>query len=202
MTPAQLGTALRARPRQILNLPGYAESAVLALLIAHESDAGDDAHVEDARLVFTVRRADLRQHAGQISFPGGRRDPGDADLAETALRETEEELGIARERVQVLGLLDDVPTPSHYVITPVVGLARAPLPFEPHDGEVAAVFEVSLHMLADPARYHDAGRRTWEGVEYVLHEYQIDAHRVWGATARMVYQLLELTRRTDQTSRG
>jgi 8-oxo-dGTP pyrophosphatase MutT (NUDIX family) len=171
---------------------------VLALLIAPEP--GDEVHevhevheIRDAQLVFTVRRADLRQHAGQISFPGGRRDPGDADLAETALRETEEELGVARQRVQVLGLLDDVPTPSRYVITPVVGLARGPVPFSPHNGEVAAVFEASLRTLAEPARYHDAGRRAWEGVEYVLHEYQVGPHRVWGATARMVHQLLELT---------
>ena len=152
MSAVALAAALGERPRQTVTIPGFAESAVLALLIADDEDA-----LAHARLVFTVRRDDLRTHAGQTSFPGGRRDPGDADLVATALREAEEELGVPRDRVRVLGLLDDVPTPSQFVITPVVGIAKSPLVLAPHLGEVAEVFDCSLAELADPSRYRSDG---------------------------------------------
>jgi 8-oxo-dGTP pyrophosphatase MutT (NUDIX family) len=187
MTPDELAATLVVRPRTALALPGFAESAVLALLI------GEVDRIDDARLVFTVRRADLRRHAGQISFPGGRRDPEDRDLEITALRETEEELGVARDRVRLLGMLDDVPVPTRYVITPVVGITASPCALTPQDAEVAVVFDAPLATLRDPAIYRNAGTRTWEGIEYALHEYRVGAHKIWGATARMVHQLLQLT---------
>ncbi len=183
MIPAKLAASLRGYPRQTLSLPGFAESAVLVPIVV------DD---HGARLLFTVRRPDLRTHAGQISFPGGKRDPADTNLSTTALREMEEELGIPRAQVEVLGLLDDVPTPSSYVITPVVGLVTGPLQIVAQASEVAETFTASVAALRDPAVYHADGERTWRDVTYVMHEYRVDGRRIWGATARMVHQLLAL----------
>ena len=144
------------------------------------------------RLVFTVRHAHLRTHAGQISFPGGKREAHDVDLASTALREAEEEIGLPRTRVEVLGLLDDVPTPSRYVITPVVGIVHGPLELAPQESEVGEIFDCTLGALAAPGVYRDGGVTQWDSVEYVMHEYVVGEHRIWGATARMVHQLLSL----------
>jgi 8-oxo-dGTP pyrophosphatase MutT (NUDIX family) len=188
MSPPLLRAALEARPRLRLAFSGFAESAVLVLLLVDD----DAPTLSSARLLFTVRDEALRTHAGQISFPGGRRERDDPDLAITALREAEEELGIARGRVEVLGFLDDVPTPSSYIITPVVGLVRGALALSPQAGEVAAVFECTIAQLRAPGCYVANGTRTWAGVEYVMHEYHANGRRVWGATARMVHQLLEL----------
>ncbi len=142
------------------------------------------------RLIFTVRRADLSTHAGQISFPGGKRDSLDVDAAGTAIRETSEELGIEPGAVEVLGLLDDVPTPTGFVITPVVARVDGPVELHPSSDEVALVFCSPLDELRRPDRYRHAGERTFLGVTYVMHEYQFEEHRIWGATARIVHQLL------------
>jgi 8-oxo-dGTP pyrophosphatase MutT (NUDIX family) len=185
VTSAELASRLARRPGLRIRLPGFTESAVLLPLVIESEEA-----VERARMVFTERRADLRTHAGQIAFPGGRRDPEDADLVSTALREAEEEIGLSRQRLEVLGTLDDVPTPTGFVITPVVGLVRGTVELAPHAGEVAAVFECSLDELMNPSVYRDEGVRSWEGIEYSMHEYKVCQRRIWGATARMVHQLL------------
>ena len=184
MIPPDLAARLARYSRETLSLPGFAESAVLVPIVI----AGDV-----ASLLFTVRRSDLRTHAGQVSFPGGKRDPSDVDLITTALRETEEELGIPRARVEVLGTLDDVPTPSSFVITPIVGILRGAITVMPQPTEVAETFSCSLTDLADPVNYRDGGTRTWQDVSYTMHEYLIGGRRIWGATARMVHQLLALS---------
>src|SRR5262245_41645957 len=128
---ARLKERLAARSRQPMQLFGFRESAVLVPIL---SEPG----CEDS-LVFTVRRDDLPTHAGQISFPGGKRDPNDADAASTAIRETTEELGIEPAAIQVLGLLDDIPTPTGFVITPVVARLEGPVELHPSAHEVAEV---------------------------------------------------------------
>jgi len=185
---ADLATALKRRPRAKVSIPEYREAAVLIPLMVHDGLMA----LEDARVVFTVRRADLRTHAGQISFPGGGRDPDDADLVATALREAEEEIGVPAARVSPLGMLDDVPTvPSRYVITPVVGLVHGPIELVPRAAEVAAIFDCSLSELANPAIYSEGTPVVYLGRERTMHEYRIAEHRVWGATARVVWQLLD-----------
>jgi 8-oxo-dGTP pyrophosphatase MutT (NUDIX family) len=179
-----LRTELATRTRERVLLEGFRESAVLVPIVVEPG--------MPERVLFTVRRAELPTHGGQISFPGGKRDPDDADAAATAIREAAEELGIAPANVDVLGLLDDVPTPTRFVITPVVARVRGPLALKPSVDEVAAVFACELAELAKPERYANGGTRTFLGVSYTMHEYRWEQHRIWGATARMVHQLLGL----------
>ncbi|HZS41202.1 MAG TPA: CoA pyrophosphatase [Polyangia bacterium] len=179
-----LAARLRARPRLHVALDGFRDSAVLVPIVV-EPGAPD-------RLLFTVRRADLTNHAGQISFPGGKRDPGDLDAQATAIREAAEELAIEPAAVEVLGLLDDVPTPSRFVITPVVARLRGPLELTPSAEEVAQVFAAPLDELGAPGCYTDGGVRSFLGITYAMHEYRWQSHVIWGATARMVHQLLAM----------
>ena len=186
--PYALAAALRARlhrrQRLAVRLDGYRESAVLVPILVEEE--------VPPRLVFIERLARMRAHAGQVAFPGGARDPGDADLVATALREADEELAIPAQSVDVLGVLDDVPTPTGYVITPVVGLVRGPVALVPSPDEVAALFFAEVDLLRDPARYRSTGEREFLGIRYAMHEYHWERWRIWGATARMVTQLFEL----------
>lgn len=183
---ALLRRRLEARPRLQVALDGFAPAAVLVPIVI-EPGAPD-------RLLFTERRHDLSTHAGQIAFPGGKQEAGDADAPATAVRETVEELGIEPAAVEVLGLLDDVPTPTRFVITPVVARLRGPLALAPNAAEVASVFSAEVSELADPQRYTANGTRSFMGVTYEMHEYRWEPHRIWGATARMVHQLMALLR--------
>jgi len=182
--PELLRARLAARSRMRVTLDGFAPAAVLVPIV---SEPG-----QPDRLLFTERRHDLSTHAGQIAFPGGKQDACDADHAACAVRETTEELGIEPAAIEVLGLLDDVPTPTRFVITPVVARLRGPLQLRPNPAEVASVFSAEMASLADPARYTANGTRTFLGITYEMHEYRWEPHRIWGATARMVYQLMTL----------
>ena len=182
----ELRAKLAARPRARVEIQGFAPAAVLVPIVTEPG--------QPDRLLFTERRHDLSTHAGQIAFPGGKQDPEDADAAACAVRETTEELGIEPAAVEVLGLLDDVPTPTRFVITPVVARLRGPLTMVPNPAEVASVFAAEVAALADPSRYIANGTRTFLGITYEMHEYRWEPHRIWGATARMVYQLMLLMR--------
>ena len=149
---------------------------------------------EGPRLLLTQRTPHLNDHAGQISFPGGRVDPGDASREDTALRETEEEVGLPRSAVSVLGRLPDYAIPSGFRITPVVGWIEPPVTFAPDPFEVAEVFEVPLAHFLDPAnhqRHSDEanGRRR----NYYAMPYQ--QRYIWGATAGMLYSLYQVLTR-------
>jgi 8-oxo-dGTP pyrophosphatase MutT (NUDIX family) len=180
---AALAKKLRSRPRQRWQQDGYRESAVLVPLVL--SAAG---HSPD--VLYIVRTASLPTHAGQVAFPGGKREPSDHTLDVTALRETHEELGISAEHVELLGQLDDMPTPMGFNITPVVGLLQGPLTLSPNHGEVADTFTVPLYDL--PGRYKEAGKAEWKGHVYTMHEFAHPTYRIWGATAAMTLQLLHL----------
>ena len=184
--PERLEARLRARAGLRLKIDGFAPAAVLVPIVTEPG--------QDSRLLFTERRHDLSTHAGQISFPGGKRDADDADLQATAIRETSEELGVEAAAVEVLGMLDDVPTPSRFVITPVVARLRGPLALRPNPSEVASVFYAEIERLGDPERFSTSGSRSFMGITYDMHEYRWEPHRIWGATARMVHQLLGLLR--------
>ena len=139
--------------------------------------------------VFTRRRGDLRRHAGEISFPGGRRDPEDTDLRETALREAEEEIGLPRSQVRLLGELPAVSTfVTGYEIHPYVGLIPAGLAWRVSEREVDAVLELSLRALRESRTRTRIERR---GISFETDAYIVDEHLIWGATARIVEHLLE-----------
>ncbi|HHN74684.1 MAG TPA: CoA pyrophosphatase, partial [Acidobacteria bacterium] len=104
-------------------------------------------------LLLTLRTAHLAQHPGQVSFPGGRREPGDADPMATALRETQEEIGLDPARVEVAGVLPTYSTVTGFSVVPVVGLLEPPIDLKPDPREVAEVFEVALEVVLDPRRY-------------------------------------------------
>ncbi len=147
------------------------------------------------RLVFTVRDGRLQAHAGQVAFPGGRSEPGDGDALATALRESEEEIGLDRALVTPLGFLDRLETVSGYCVTPVVARIAAEAQLYPAPAEVAEVFEVPLAFLLDPANLR---RYTMEfaGRELPMVEFVHAGHRIWGATAAMLCNLLERMDRT------
>ena len=139
--------------------------------------------------VFTERHHDLPRHAGEISFPGGRRDDADTDLIATALRETQEEVGLPADSVQLIGALEPIPTiVSGYAIHPFVGIVPSNFRWIPSDSEVAAVIDLPLPAVA--AGY---GRRRLvrRGAAIRTDTYVVDDHMIWGATARIVSDLLD-----------
>jgi len=139
--------------------------------------------------VFTERRADLRRHAGEISFPGGRQDEPDEDLRTTALREAEEEIGLPPSAVTLEGALPPVGTfVTGYRIFPFVGRIEPGHVWKPAEAEVARVLEFSLEELVAG---HEMKRLVRKGVPIRTPTYTVDGHLVWGATARIVQSLLE-----------
>ena len=147
------------------------------------------------RLVLTVRTDSLQAHAGQVAFPGGRSDPDDGDALATALRESEEEIGLDRTLVTPLGYLDRFETISGFCVTPVVAKIAAGAQLYPAPDEVAEVFEVPLAFLLEPANLR---RYTMEfrGHQRPMVEFVHGGHRIWGATAAMLYNLLQRMGRT------
>jgi len=139
-------------------------------------------------VLFTRRTAHLHDHAGQISFPGGRSEPGDAGAAQTAMRETLEEIGLAADRVELLGELSQYVTVTGYRVTPVVGLVTPPLNLKPDEFEVAEVFEAPLAFLLDTAN-HQHNCVSWEGRERRYYAIPYRNYYIWGATAGMLMNL-------------
>ncbi len=139
--------------------------------------------------VLTRRRDDLRRHAGEISFPGGRQDDDEPDLRTTALREAHEEIGLPPEAVELVGALQPTPTiATNYAVYPFVGLIEPGFAWEPSAGEVAEVLELSLADLRDGYARKRMIRR---GVPFRTDVYVVGEALVWGATARMLGDLLD-----------
>jgi 8-oxo-dGTP pyrophosphatase MutT (NUDIX family) len=145
---------------------------------------------EDPGLVFTERRADLRRHAGEISFPGGRHDDTDADLQATALREAEEEIGLDPARVEIGEALPPTRTfVTNYVVHPFVGYVPHPreLDLRPNPTEVETVLTFSLELLREGYEMRRLVRR---GVPIHTPTYEVEGQLIWGATARILADLL------------
>jgi len=142
----------------------------------------------DPGVILTVRTDTVRRHAGQIAFPGGRIDPEDADAVAGALREAEEEIGLPRDKVQVIGTTDRYRTITGFDVTPVLGIVPPGLEFTLQPDEVAAVFEAPLFYLLAPA--HQQVRTVdWEGRERSYYEIIWEGRRIWGATAAMIVNI-------------
>lgn len=161
-------------------------AAVLVPIVIREAMPG---------VLLTMRTAHLHDHAGQVSFPGGRVDAGDADVIATALRETEEEVGLARRHVEVLGCMPEYRTGTGFVVTPVVALVHPPFELVPDEFEVAEIFEVPLDFLMDGMNHErrsaefppPTGRRSFYAMPY-------GRHFIWGATAAMLRNLYHFLR--------
>jgi 8-oxo-dGTP pyrophosphatase MutT (NUDIX family) len=147
------------------------------------------AETQEPHVVLTRRRADLRRHAGEISFPGGRRDAEDADLTVTALREAEEEIGLERSQVSLLGELPPTSTfATNYVIHPFVATIPAGVAWRPSAREVDAVLELSLDAVRAGRTRTSMERR---GITFETDTYVVGEHLIWGATARILEHLFE-----------
>jgi 8-oxo-dGTP pyrophosphatase MutT (NUDIX family) len=153
-------------------------AAVLVAVVDHHSPT----------VILTERPKSMRKHPGQISFPGGRIDPGDDDAVAAALREAEEEIALPRDLVDVVGAADLYRTVTGFEVTPIVGVVPPGLSLTPQPGEVAAMFEAPLHYLLDP-RHQIVRTVQWQGVERSYYEIDWQGRRIWGATAAMIVNL-------------
>jgi len=180
----ELAARLQRHPGRTLNLPGLElrDSSVLVPFLLR----GEVPH-----LLFTVRTAHLRRHAGQVSFPGGARDPGDATPLHTALREMREELGLPEQSVEVLGMLDEIPTTTEFRVMPYVGVLDLATPFRPDAGEIAELLEIPVASLQSPG-VRRTEKRFFRGAERDVYFYEVGRHTIWGATARILKNLLEI----------
>jgi 8-oxo-dGTP pyrophosphatase MutT (NUDIX family) len=142
-------------------------------------------------VLLTQRTNHLRDHAGQISFPGGRMDPQDSGPNETALRESEEEIGLKRDHVEIIGHLPEYLTVSGYSVTPIIGLVKPQAEYVLDEFEVADIFEVPLHFLMDPANHQI---RVWQSEQGSRRFYSMpyEERFIWGATAGMLRNLYHL----------
>ena len=149
----------------------------------------------EVTVVLARRSERVPHHKGQICFPGGSRDPGDADLFATALREAGEELGIRRENVELIGAMEPVPTVTGFFIQPYVVQISGETRFSLDDFEMEEVFEVPLSVFADYDRYRCA-ETTFRGEEHRVYFFDYGPHTIWGATARILHRLAELAGET------
>jgi 8-oxo-dGTP pyrophosphatase MutT (NUDIX family) len=170
---------LARRPVKALDAPGLRRAGVLVPLFVRE---------ERLWIVFTRRTESVEHHRGQISFPGGGEELEDANLWETALRESEEELGIRPGDAVALGRLSPLTTVTDFYVEPYVAAIPQPYVFRPAEAEIAEVIEVPVAALQDPAILE---KRKLPGREEPVLFYHYGEHAIWGATARMVAQLLE-----------
>ena len=143
-----------------------------------------------SRLILTKRSSHLKHHPGQIAFPGGKVDPDDDGPVGAALREAHEEIGLPRQRVEVLGTLPPHETVTGFIVTPVLALVRGPLEFIPEAGEVDEAFTVPLSHVLDVTRYH-IERRRWRGEWRRYYAVPYGPYYIWGATARILRGLAD-----------
>ncbi|MBC7985739.1 MAG: CoA pyrophosphatase [Sphingomonadaceae bacterium] len=139
-------------------------------------------------VILTVRHEAMRKHPGQVAFPGGRIDAEDDGPIGAALREAEEEIGLSRDHVDVIGMTDSYRTITGFDVTPVVGVVPPGLELTPHAEEVAEVFEAPLDFLLEPGNHIEQSVE-WQGRERHYYEINWQGRRIWGATAAMIVNL-------------
>ncbi|MDO5658693.1 MAG: CoA pyrophosphatase [Paracoccus sp. (in: a-proteobacteria)] len=195
MTPAPSGPALTEALRAALSLPAAPSSdfdlnANVAPPQVELRPAGVLAafHEDDGRLLLTKRSSRLRHHPGQIALPGGKVDPGDADVTAAALREAREEVGLSADQVEILGHLPPHRTVTGFAVTPVLAVIRGPFQPIPEPGEVDEVFSLPFAHVTDPARYR-VERRMWRGDWRAYLVAPFGPYYLWGATARILFSL-------------
>jgi len=192
------GTVLPVDPTDVITLPGSGRwpASMREALQSTMHPAGVLIPVIDRantglNLLLTQRSAELKHHAGQISFPGGRMEDDDADISVTALRETHEEVGIPPHEVNVIGYLEPMPTITGYAVTPIVGLVDETVELAIDRTEVEFTFEVPLSFLLDEANRCVVERDLY-GQKVPMIEFQFEGHRIWGATAFIIIEFLKI----------
>jgi len=178
---ARLASAFAGGSRNELSAPGFHKSAVLVPLVLLE---------ETSELLLTKRTDAVETHKGQVAFPGGMVDNEDRDILHTALRETQEELGIPAGRIETVGILDDLSTPSGFIITPVVGVLDELPILHLNPREVDVAFLVPLRFFADAGTGRSEMREVL-GEKRELWFYEYGTHMIWGATAMIIRALLK-----------
>lgn len=173
--------ALEAHPRRMVEVPGRRQAGVLIMLFERDGEPW---------VVLTERTHTVSLHKGEISFPGGARDPEDKDLWATAVRETVEELGVDPNTLQQLGAMDDYPTfSSGYIVSPFIAAVEPPEEWHASEAEIAQVIEIPLRRLLDVGRME-----VWErdGIRFPMHIFDVDEHRIWGVTAFILRRFLDI----------
>ena len=145
---------------------------------------------DEATVILTKRNEALRNHSGQVAFPGGRIDPTDPDAEYAALREADEEIGLAGDRVDILTRMPDYVSGSGYRIAPVIGIVKPGFSLTINHDEVDTVFEVPLRFLMDPAN-HTRGSREWNGIHWSYFDMPYGGQRIWGVTAGIIRSIYE-----------
>lgn len=173
---------LSKRERRIIENPLYSHAAVLVPIFEKEGNC---------HILFTKRTDQLKRHKGEISFPGGIVDKEDADLKKTALREAFEEIGLREEDVEILGALDDIITVTEFIVTPYVGIFAYPYPFKVSSAEISELIEVPILYLLDEGCFSEREIERM-GKKEMVYSYQFKNHIIWGATARILKQFLDL----------
>ncbi len=180
--PDVIREVLSHRVKRPVDDPTLTPAAVMLLLYSKDGNYC---------VLLNKRSEEVEYHKGEISFPGGAQDPEDKDFLETALRETEEEMGIDRADITILGELDDVATTSRFHVNVFVGSIGYPYKFKPSAVEIAEVLEVPIDSLLDPANLR-VETRWQDGKPVTSYAYAYDEHVIFGATARILHQFLEL----------
>lgn len=181
---------LACRDKACINDPALTRAAVLIPLFKKN---------EEYHVLLTRRTHKVSHHKGQISFPGGRQDKGE-DLLSTALREAKEEMGIAEKDVRLLGELDDICTvASDFCVSPFVGLIPYPYPFKMNRQEIEEILEVPLSVFLDEDKFREEFRER-NGEPLRVYFFQHEDHTIWGATARILKQLIDLLPEEDKTN--
>mgnify|MGYP001583421304 CR=1 FL=1 len=178
----QIQSTLTSRQRRVIEHLPFSHAAVLVPLFQKDGDC---------HLLFTKRSEEVKYHKGEISFPGGVVDEEDRELIHTALREAREEIGLKESDVQIIGVLDDIVTITEFIVTPIVGLFPYPYPFKVSEVEIAELIEVPLASLLKKDCFSE--REIFRGSEReIVYAYEYGKHIIWGATARILKQFLDL----------
>jgi 8-oxo-dGTP pyrophosphatase MutT (NUDIX family) len=176
-----LKSSVKARPGEILAKPDLRPAAVLVPFFEKQGAPF---------LLLTKRSEGVQRHQGEIAFPGGCWETTDSDLYETALRESQEEIGLGRDAVTLIGRLDDHETVTGFSVTPFVSIISYPYPFQLDPREITALIEVPFPFLMDPQNCR-LRNRLFRGKMRTIRSYLYDGNDIWGATAEMIYRLVE-----------